>query len=335
MAQSNVLTLGQVRKYAQHFIYWRRAMAIPPLHARDVYIVSPNCDPHRLPQDSQDWQRLFPVAPPLPNFLSELSQAPRMYKHFCPSKAHRPSYLLMLAWLIRRGWVTQLCTFAYIIVWPEIIYEVEYEMESEALAAAAAAEQARENAPPPDDDQPLSPKTTATMTASSIDSPAPSAATAAAAASISSLDPLPASSSDVGEAGPATAVEHAAERARLERIANKAHREATERAIAHARKATPLATAHPSLNDAPHLRGLSPHIIIDAKKATGKEARYLSAISRRYRDDRVRDAWKLFCKYFDGRCALERIALQEDMKRKDVWTLLTAMTEYVLCTRHW
>lgn len=327
VAQSNILTLSQVRKYAQHFIYWRRAIAIPPLHARDVYIVSPNCDQRRLPQDSQDWQRLFPVAPPLPNFLGELSQSPRPYKHFCPSKAHRPSYLLMLAWLMRRGWVTQLCTFAYVVAWPEIIYEVDYEMEAEELAAS---EQAQDAAAAADhDDQLASPKTTtATISGAAnatIAVPPPS--------SPSGEPPPPATPS--ASPPPSTAAEHAAERARLERIASKAHREATERAIAHTRRVPPLATAHPSLNDAAHLKGLTPHIILDAKKATGKEARYLSAISRRFQDERVRNAWQLFCKYFDGRCALERIALQEDMKRKEVWNQLTSMTEYVLTTRHW
>jgi hypothetical protein len=52
-------------------------------------------------------------------------------------------------------------------------------------------------------------------------------------------------------------------------------------------------------------------------------------------EERVAKAWPVFCKYFNGRSALERIALQEDMKRKDVWNLLTAMSEYLLCVRHW
>jgi hypothetical protein len=52
-------------------------------------------------------------------------------------------------------------------------------------------------------------------------------------------------------------------------------------------------------------------------------------------DERVANAWPVLCKYFNGRSALERIALQEDMKRKDVWNLLTAMSEYLLCVRHW
>jgi nitrogen permease regulator 3-like protein len=386
VAQSNILTLGQVRKYAQHFIYWRRAIAIPPLHARDVYVLSPNCDSRRLALDTQDWQRAFPVAPPLPNFLSELSQSPRPFKHFSPSKAHRPSYLLMLAWLMRRGWVTQLCTFAYVIVWPEIIYEVDYEIEAEefatAAAAAAAATSTGASAGPDQESK-------TTKQARSLQSPSQYSVDSGGAIGTSSIELSPSeieveeeeeeeedeegeeeqggtpeggddelknhnntshdgksngnnrniSSNNSGAAPnaahPPSAVEHAAEAARLERIANKAHLEATQKVIAHARRVVPHATAHPSLNDAHHLNGLTPHIILDAKKATGRESRYLSAIAGRFKDPRISAAWQQYCKYFDGRSALERIALQEDVKRKEVWTQLTAMTEYLLCTRHW
>ncbi|KAH7160184.1 nitrogen permease regulator of amino acid transport activity 3-domain-containing protein [Dactylonectria estremocensis] len=303
VGQSNIITVGQVRKYAQHFIFWRRAIAIPPLHARDQYIGSPNADYSQLPQDTLEWQRAFPLAPPLPNFLSELSQCPRPYKHFSPSKAHRPTYLLMLAWLMRRGWVTQLCTFAYVVVWPEILYEVDYEMEAEELRAAADADGARS-----EDSFGAAPPRT----------------------SESSEDRSGTDGSHVP-----TMTEQAAEKARLERIASKAHREAAEKATAHARKAVPIATAHPSVNDHAHLAGLTPHIILDAKKATGKESRYLSAIARRFTDDKLHGTWQRLSKYFDGQCALERIALQEEMKRKEVWNMLTAMSEHLLCTRHW
>ncbi|KAI5463016.1 nitrogen permease regulator of amino acid transport activity 3-domain-containing protein [Mariannaea sp. PMI_226] len=303
VGQSNVLTLGQVRKYAQHFIFWRRAIAIPPLHARDQYIGSPNADFTRLPQDTLEWQRAFPLAPPLPNFLAELSQCPRPYKQFSPSKAHRPTYLLMLAWLMRRGWVTQLCTFAYVVVWPEILYEVDYEMEAEEIRAAAEADGAQSE---------------------------DSSGAAPPRNSESSEDHSGADGAHVP-----TMTEQAAEKARLERIASKAHHEAAEKATAHARKTVPVATAHPSVNNHAHLASLTPLIILDAKKATGKESRYLSAIARRFTDDKIRGAWTQFSKYFDGQCALERIALQEDMKRKEAWNKLLAMSEYLLCLRHW
>ncbi|KAM0322836.1 hypothetical protein ACHAQA_009177 [Verticillium albo-atrum] len=309
IGQSNVLSLGQVRKYAQHFIFWRRAIAIPPLHARDVYILSPNCDTRNLPRASIEWAKAFPLAPPLTNFLAELSYAPRPYKHYCPSKAHRPTYLLMLGWLMRGGWVTQLCTFAYVVVWPEIQYEVEYELEAEELRRA--------------EDSSLGTSAPSSSLESSdeghLASPSSSSSAALAAAPLY----VP------------TMNEQVAEQARLDRIAEKTQREATEKAAAHARKVVPMATERPSLNEAPHLAGATPRIILDAKKATGKDSLYLSAIGRRFRDDKLAKAWQLYWKYFNGQSALERIALQEDMKRKEAWTQLTAMSEYLICVRHW
>lgn len=227
--------------------------------------------------------------------------------------------------------MTQLCTFAYVVVWPEILYEVEYVMEAEELAAAAAAATATAQDNNRNDDQPSPSPTyaappTTNQGPTTQDDPDPA-------------EPLPGAGDEPSPKtrvpAPTSTAQHAAEMARLERIAMKAHREAADKATAHARKTPPIPTSRPSVNDSPHLAGLTPHIILDAKKATGKESRYLSAIARRLKDDKVKAAWSVMCKYFDGRCALERIALQEDMKRKETWTLLTAMSEYLLCTRHW
>jgi nitrogen permease regulator 3-like protein len=302
VGQSNILTLGQVRKYAQHFIFWRRAIAIPPLHARDVYILSPNCPLRRLPKASGEWQKAFPSAPPLPNFLAELSLAPRPYKHFCPNKVHRPTYLLMLAWLMRGGWVTQLCTFAYVVVWPEILYEVDYQLEADELKATG-------------------------------EPPAPTGAAGQPSSSVESSDEQSSGTDTVPHVP--TMGEQVAEKARLERIADKARTEAAEKATAHARKAIPKSTDHPSVNDAPHLAKMTPYIIFDAKKAAGKDSLYLSAIGKRFKDEKVAAFWPAFWKYFNGQYPLERIALQEDVKRKEAWALLMAMSEYLLCVRHW
>ncbi|EAQ90837.1 hypothetical protein CHGG_02772 [Chaetomium globosum CBS 148.51] len=494
---SNILTPTQVRKFAQHFIFWRRAIAIPPLHARDMYIVSPNCDLRKLPQAATQWARQFPLSPTLPNFLAELSVAPRPYKLHCPSKAHRPVYMAMLAWLMRGGWVTQLCTFAYVVVWPEIIYEVEYALEAEEIARAKPAQNTGRDAgsagndgvtvaslaiPTPGEpaltgssstflpllsDHPVpSPSSTSLRglslsfsqtslvpTSSTPTSPATRTSTLNSTAHnnrpytpsatppplLSQPPPQPPNNStnnstnhhpsdpnnnntnsnpsdptnsnnnpnsNPDNTAEPTPTEQAAEKARLARLADKAARVLAERATAHARKAVPQATAHPSVNRARHLAGMAPQVILDAKKATGKESLYLSAIGRRFGDrvgvgvdaaangggaaagkgapapmwgrggrspevqrqvpapvrlggegwadseqltvrgaggsgdavdwdERVAKAWPEFCKYFNGRSALERIALQEDMKRKDVWNLLTAMSEYLLCVRHW
>lgn len=354
--------------------------------------MSPNCNLGLLPRASQQWARTFPLAPPLTNFLAELSYAPRPYKTFCPSKAHRPTYLAMLAWLMRGGWVTQLCTFAYVVVWPEIIYEVQHQLEADELRgpkpstppgtkSATSSPPGTKDAPQPpstgtatshppipvpalstqttlsgteastpslptassdlsrsSDSPPLSTPivaadsaTAAATTATTISAPASASVATTATASPTSTSSTPSASSH----SPTTVTEQIAEKARLERMATKAQREAAEKATAHARKPVPAPSACPSTNDAPHLARLEPYIILEAGRATGRDSLYLDAIGRRFADDKTAAAWQRFWRYFDGHSALERIALQEDMKRKEVWTLLTAMSEYLLCVRHW
>ncbi|KAI1075046.1 nitrogen permease regulator of amino acid transport activity 3-domain-containing protein [Whalleya microplaca] len=338
ISQGTALSPAQVRKYAQHFIFWRRAIAIPPLHARDVYMLSPNSDIASLPKASQAWARAFPLAPPLPEFLASLSAAPRSYKWFAPSKNHRPTYLAMLAWLMRGGWVAQLCTFAYVVVWPEIRYEVDYEIEAEELRAAAQ---------DPADPRPSSPSSSAGAGDGAADS-RPSSPGSPSDHHPSSPTSLPASPNDRSSraASPTTAAaasssktptigEQVAEQARLQRKADKEQREAAKKATLHARRPVPAATDRPSTNASPHLAGLAPYVIVDAARATGRDSLYLCAIGRRFRDARVRAAWPAFWKYFNGRAALERVALHEDLKRKEAWGLLGAMSEYLICVRHW
>ncbi|RWA04163.1 hypothetical protein EKO27_g10942, partial [Xylaria grammica] len=80
-----------------------------------------------------------------------------------------------------------------------------------------------------------------------------------------------------------------------------------------------------------------------------KDSLYLSAIGRRFSDPKVRAAWPVFWKYFNGHAALERIILglngdagpgggasdkMKIKKRKEAWALMTAMSEYLICIRH-
>jgi hypothetical protein len=274
----------------------------------------------QLPRASVQWQRNFSHVPSLPNLLAELSYAPRPFKHFAPTKAHRPLYLHMLAWLMRGGWVTQLCTFAYVIVWPEIVYEVEHQAEAEELRRSAAESQPTT--------QPVDP-----TVFSSAPLP-PDVHTGHAGRHCYHNQSSPQLAAD-GIPHVPTMMEQAAEQARLDRMADKAKREAAEKATAYSRRTKPERTDHPSLNSAPHLAGISPHIVIDPRRAAGKESLYLSAIARRLKDDKAVTAWSRFLKYFNGQCALERIALQEELKRKEAWALLGMMSEYLLCVRHW
>jgi hypothetical protein len=116
---------------ASHLVYWRRARLIAPLSPRDTYIVSPNADFSTLSSAVNVYAQRFPTLPTLPKVLSMLSGTPRPFRTFIPTTEHREAYMDILAWLMRGGWVTQLRTFAWVRVTPEIKAQVAAEMERE------------------------------------------------------------------------------------------------------------------------------------------------------------------------------------------------------------
>lgn len=116
LSQSSGIPLPDIQFLASHLIYWRRARAIPPLHQRDTYIVSPNADMRKMASAASTFAKLFPTLPPLPYILSTLSSRLRPYSSLIPSKDHKAAYMDILAWLMRGGWVTQLRTFAWVRV---------------------------------------------------------------------------------------------------------------------------------------------------------------------------------------------------------------------------
>lgn len=122
---------------ASHLVYWRRARLIAPLSPRDTYIVSPNADMTVLAAAIVAYAQRFPTLPTLPKVLSMLSGTPRPFRNFIPTAEHREAYMEILAWLMRGGWVTQLRTFAWVRVTPEIKAQVAVEMEREERAKKA------------------------------------------------------------------------------------------------------------------------------------------------------------------------------------------------------
>lgn len=301
VAQTNAVDLNSLLVLSQHLIYWRRAIAIPPLHARETYIVSPNCDSRKLPAASVAWKKAFPLAPSLPSFLAALSAAPRPFKSFTPSKDHRPTYLDMLAWLIRGGWVTQLRTFAWILVWPEIMYEVEYQLKSEAIEKSKKGAKSQSGS---------------SESQESTDESGPE------------------KHSDIDPSAPLS-TEQVAENARLERLADKLAKEAAEAAAAFAKMPKPVATDHPSVNKAEHLKGMAPYIIKDPHKVSHEESLYIAALGKRFTEPKSKEYWTKFTKYFNGCEALEMIALQENRKRKETWGILMSYHEHLLACKHW
>lgn len=383
-AQQHAISLSDIRILAQHLIYHRRAIAIPPLHPRDTYILSPNSPLGSLPQAITQWQTKFPLAPPLPTFLAALGRAPRPYKTFIPSKTHRPVYISMLGWLLRYGWVTQLRTFSWVVAWPEIKYEVEYELEGARLREAVAdAEQGSiDNAI----------ATSSTPAAGTTLGTYPHSQAPVKSEAIASLSNTPPTTTSAPPLQ--TITEKTAERARLNRHREKAIKDLQE----FNKKPKPEATAHPSLNRALHLKGIQPQLILDPVRAEQVDSLYLAAISRRLDGPPVSDAtaetqaaetkmtsaptnsaaivgsiskigmmtsakmapatsttanynrivngkkveeeeekksFLRWAKYFNGRTSIERIALLEGVKRKEVWSKISSWDEFLNVVRTW
>ncbi len=117
LSNDHQISIADVHLLARHLVYWRRAIAIPPLNQRDTYIVSPNADLSKIREACKSYASQFPASlPSLPKFLSMLSGIPRPFMSLIPSPDHKEIYMLVLAWLMRNGWVTQLRTFAYVRV---------------------------------------------------------------------------------------------------------------------------------------------------------------------------------------------------------------------------
>jgi len=116
---------------ASHLVDWRRARLIAPLSPRDTYVVSPNADFSSLSSAVTAYAQRFPTLPTLPKVLSMLSGTPRPFRNFIPTTEHRDAYMEILAWLMRGGWVTQLRTFAWVRVSPEIKAQVAGDIERE------------------------------------------------------------------------------------------------------------------------------------------------------------------------------------------------------------
>ncbi|KAI3402316.2 NPR3 [Candida oxycetoniae] len=128
----------QVKSFAFHLIYWRRARIIQPLSSRSVYVVSPMSSlTIKLYEDISAFKDRFPTLPSLPHFLKLLSpqsRKPQQYASIIPSRDHRGSYLEALSWLTRFGYVTQQLTFIWLKISKKIKIKIEEDIENETLA---------------------------------------------------------------------------------------------------------------------------------------------------------------------------------------------------------
>jgi hypothetical protein len=352
------LPLSDVQFLARHLIYWRRARAIPPLHIRDTYIVSPNCDMQRLKKAMPLYAQRFSTLPSLPKMLQNLSGKPIQYGFLIPSKDHKAAYMDILAWLLRGGWVTQLCTFA----WVKVSAEVK----------AAAAQTLRRK-----HEQRLAAKRfpSAMTSKASVGSSdtrhdehdhdgnvSEAALTATRSFSVDLLSPtLSRPTSDAGSVGSGRTAIPPALTHRADTSPNL-----YSASTIHARISSPpprTNTSTPSYSDSEahetenetetetetmlsmsHLPSTDPStyeasLILSPHKASSEEVRWLEhlGVKLKEQDQELGECWTMLCGHFDGTRALEEVAAREGMKRRKVQGLLQRLEEKgVLClVRHW
>lgn len=144
LARTTRLSLQAIQTFSAHLIQWRRAIAIPPLHASHIYTVNPHADFSRLAEASTAYANRFPLLPSLPAMLSKLSGAnnskPQPYSTLIPSSDHKAPYMEILEYLMRDAWLTHLRTFAWVRISAGIKAAVARQLRDESRAEAEAAE---------------------------------------------------------------------------------------------------------------------------------------------------------------------------------------------------
>lgn len=302
------LPLSTIRELADHLVYWRRARAIPPLHQRHTYIVSPNCDLSKLKVATAAYSQAFPTMPSLPKMLSALSGTPRPYASLIPSKDHKETYFSILAWLLRGGWVTQLRSFARVKVTPDIKIAVEQALRREQMEKYLASGRGR-----------------------SSPSKEMSAASSLSSSSSSSL-----MTEDSSQLTPIPGRRESDDQYQLSNsYMDRNYHLSVSSLIQAPHRASPLES-----------RWLD-EIMARFPEPAGDEQPDRDPVDQAMNDS-LKKHWPRLVKYFNGQDALEKIPVREGLKRNVVWPLLMRLglskslgieldpREQVLVTfRHW
>ncbi|QDS74547.1 hypothetical protein FKW77_007760 [Venturia effusa] len=348
---SHAVNLNDVLLVARHLITWRRARAIHPLRGRDTYIVSPNANMAALDKAIPAFEKLFPTPlPSLPKMLSTLSQSPKPYNHWMPSPDHKEKYMEILAWLMRGGWVTQLRTFGWIKVKPEIKAAVAIKMNREAAESKASLTESVETP----SEGGLHARSMSRQ--AFLRSPEARAITSDWQGGLSPyFSALARPPSDAGSATSSrTAVPSInASSSPLQRPESRAFHRASP--LHMNQSASPssdelsttgsqilLSPANESRNGEQAEMSIDPadydsSLIHSPQKANSLMSRYIERIGAEFTDAELKELWPLLLKYFDGRHALEEIPAREGLKKKRVERILKLLgtSGWLVTVRHW
>lgn len=346
------LPLSDVQFLARHLIYWRRARAIPPLHIRDTYILSPNCDMRQLTKAMPLYAQQFSALPSLPKMLQNLSGKPIQYGFLIPSKDHKPAYMDILAWLLRGGWVTQLRTFAWVKVSPAVKVAVAVKLKQEFEDRMA-------KRPPSALKTSVAAATNSRLSSHSADTRRISedsydggiSEVASSRLSVSSAQLLSptlsrsASASDAGSNGSGrTAIPPPAGPQRADTSPNlQASKELAPSSPSVLSNSSvsghedDASTIHSAALPSTDIGTYRQTLVLSPHKASTEESRWLAHIGANLEDGEVKEYWGVLVKHFDGKRAMEEVAAREGLKRSKVQGLLHKLEQegVLYMVRHW
>jgi hypothetical protein len=360
---------------AGHLVYWRRARLIAPLHPGDTYIVSPNANVSNIHVAMLAYAIRFPTLPSLPKMLSLLSGTPKPYRSFIPTAEHRDAYMDILAWLMRGGWVTQLRTFAWVRVSPEIKAQVAVDMEREALVKKA--EEARRETWDNESltESLLSDKRSSYLSIGSAARPGTplrrtrrdreseddgnsietnTVLSPRLAATGWRVSPARAASDAGSTSSARTTIAYPSQRpispsqshsrdVKPPHRPSPLHLKTTSPSRPHPPQPfSPTSSTHTPQRDHPPPspeppQTFTPSIVLSPLKASGLEARWLEEIGKTFEDAELRQHWPMLLKHLDGRHAIEDISPREGVKRKKVAGLFQGIKDggWLVVVRHW
>jgi len=335
------LRLSDLQFLARHLIYWRRARAIPPLHLRDIYIISPLADMRKFRDASIAFTKKFPKAPDLARMFQSLSCKPLPFGYHIPSQEQKQMYMEILAWLLRGNWITQLRTFAWIRVPVEIkVQAAALTRKEEAFQIHRKTKQGNNRERPileykshpssDGTDSETDPKRTGRARNESLVAdlisplirPAYQGRTSETD-SVSSTKTAVLMNSEIGPSASEL----------LSKLSVKTDARDEHKYVPNESDSEGLTDPRTSPNPAAY----EPSLILSPQKASAEEMLWLTLIKRKLGDEELQKTWSALCDYFDGRWALEEIAARQSMKRSRVANFVARLErEGVLCiARHW
>ena len=288
------IALGDIQHLARHLVFWRRAIAIPPLHQRDTYIVSPNANMSKLVSACKTYEATFPMMPSLPKMLNALSGTPAPYGTLIPSRDHKEEYLRVLAWLMRDGWITQLRTFGFVRVDPEVKRAVRERDREESRGTKTPLEREAN-----DHDRDV---------ARSFGSGTPTITGSGALPSFKQRPSMLSRPSSDGRRSVST------EGTSVRGTQQFKHNPKAASLVVSPQRASP--------EEARWLDYIASTIGTSRNSSRSDLSTSVSSAYSETETAEIRRYWPLFVKYFIGSEALERIPTREGLKRKVVWDTL-------------